>query len=59
MLFGDFDDPRRAFIECYREIRRLQPNLISIYEANWGSFDPDWFWAWPELEVPPLETNAI
>lgn len=41
-LFGDFEDPRRAFIECYGEIKRLQPQLISVYESRWGSFDPEW-----------------
>ncbi|GAB4360161.1 MAG: hypothetical protein Kow0026_22320 [Oricola sp.] len=41
-LFGDIANPRRAFIECYREIRRLKPELVSVYEENWGSFDPEW-----------------
>lgn len=50
ILFGDFDDPRRAFIECYREVRRLRPDLTSVYEQIWGRFEPDWFYAWPELE---------
>lgn len=54
-LCGDFDNPRRAFIECYREIRRLRPELVSIYERNWGGFEPDWFWAWPEREVAEIE----
>lgn len=41
-LFGDFESPRRAFIECYREIRRLQPDLVSVYEGGWGKFEPNW-----------------
>ncbi|TCD15443.1 hypothetical protein [Oricola cellulosilytica] len=45
-LFGDTENPRRAFLECYREIRRLRPELTSVYENNWGSFEPDWFHAW-------------
>ena len=45
LLLGEFDNPRRAFIECYREIRRLRPELMSIYEENWGSFEPDWMQA--------------
>lgn len=43
LLFGDFENPRRAFIECHREIRRLQPKSMSVYEKNWGSFEPNWF----------------
>jgi HEPN domain-containing protein len=35
-------EPRRAFIECYREIRRLRPDLRSVYEKLWGTFDPEW-----------------
>jgi hypothetical protein len=45
-LIGDFDNPRRSFIECYREIRRLDPKLMSVYEKNWGQFEPDWINAW-------------
>ncbi len=39
--------PRRAFIECYQEIRRLRPQLRSVYEDLWGGFDPEWLRAWP------------
>ena len=48
LLFGDYEDPRRAFIECYREIRRQQPELVSVYESRWGGFDPEWVQSWPE-----------
>ena len=58
-LVGDNDNPRRAFIECYREIRSSKPNLMSSYEKNWGSFDPDWDWAWPELELKQIEKNLL
>ncbi|MHA6297107.1 HEPN domain-containing protein [Devosia sp. CAU 1758] len=47
LLFGDYDNPRRAFIECYREIRRRRPNLASAYESLWGTFEPDWVLTWP------------
>lgn len=40
--------PRRGFIECYREIRRQQPSLSSVYEKLWGGFDPEWVLSWPE-----------
>lgn len=50
LLFGEFDNPRRAFIECYREIRRVRPELMSIYEKNWGSFEPDWLQAPADLK---------
>ncbi|MGF7006429.1 HEPN domain-containing protein [Aminobacter sp. BE322] len=56
-LIGDFDTPRRAFIECYREVRRIQPELISIYERNWGHFEPDPHWAWPEVELKQIEAR--
>ena len=46
-LVAEDEYPRRAFIECYREIRRLQPQLRSIYEDIWGGFDPEWLRAWP------------
>jgi len=46
---------RRAFILLHREIRRVLPNLESIYEKNWGHFDPDWYWAWPDLEIAQIE----
>lgn len=42
LLFGDYESPRRAFIECYREIKRLQPQLVCFYEKLWGSFEPEW-----------------
>jgi hypothetical protein len=34
--------PRRCFVECYQEIRRIRPDLKSVYEMNWGQFDPEW-----------------
>lgn len=46
-LVADDEYPRRAFIECYHEIRRLQPPLRSVYEDLWGGFDPEWLRAWP------------
>ena len=49
-LVGDYENPRRAFIECHREIKRLRPELASIYETVWGDFDPEWIRAWPEGE---------
>lgn len=58
-LSGDFDNPRRAFIECYQEIRRIQPNLKSVYELNWGHFEPDRQWAWPELEIAQIEAGLV
>jgi HEPN domain-containing protein len=48
LLFGDYENPRRGFIECYREIRRLRPQLVSVYEGNWGGFDPEWIQSLPE-----------
>lgn len=47
-LVGEYENPRRAFIECYQEIRRLRPDLISAYEAGWGSFKPEWVQTWNE-----------
>lgn len=47
LLFGAYDTPRRAFIECYREIKRQRPNLKSVYESLWGTFEPDWILTWP------------
>ncbi|MGV8952894.1 MAG: hypothetical protein ACOH2M_17485 [Cypionkella sp.] len=47
LLFGDYDDPRRAFIKCYVEIKRLKPELTSVYERLWGKFDPEWLLSWP------------
>ncbi|MEO9336438.1 hypothetical protein ABFT80_03245 [Mesorhizobium sp. SB112] len=59
LLLGDCDNPRRAFIECYREIRRISPTLKSIYESNWGNFEPDWQWAWSELEARQIEARLV
>ena len=56
-LVASEGDPRRAFIECYREIRRLRPELSSVYERLWGSFEPGWFHAWTEGEV--LEARDV
>jgi hypothetical protein len=43
LLIGSIDDARRAFVECYREIRRMRPGFRSVYEEMWGTFEPDWF----------------
>ncbi len=60
LLFGDYENPRRAFIECYREIRRLQPELVSVYENLWGTFEPEWVQSWsqdqPRWELRPVRT---
>lgn len=48
LLFGDYDNPRRAFIECYGEVRRLRPQLVSVYESLWGGFEPEWLPSLPE-----------
>jgi len=59
ILFGDDENPRRGFIECYREIKRLQPLLASVYEGLWGGFEPEWVRSWPadrprwELRLAP------
>jgi hypothetical protein len=58
-LVGECDNPRRAFIECYREIRRIEPTLQSVYEKNWERFEPDWNWAWPELEIQQVEVGFV
>ena len=50
-LVGEYDNPRRAFIECYREIKRLRPEMPSLYEKLWGAFDPDWIQ--PGHDHPP------
>jgi HEPN domain-containing protein len=50
-LFGDYENPRRAFIECYREIRQLRPEMASIYESLWGAFEPEWLQ--PGSDQPP------
>jgi len=57
-LFGDYDNPRRAFIECYREIKRHRPLLISVYEGMWGGFEPEWVQAWPEAH-PRWELRLV
>ena len=49
---------RRAFIECHMEVRRAHPQLVSTFERNWGSFEPNGTWAWPELELAQLERSA-
>ncbi len=49
-IVGDFGSPRRAFIECYREIRRLRAQLVSVYESLWGGFEPEWVRSWPEAQ---------
>ncbi len=36
------DTLRRSFIVCHTEIRRTNPSLLSIYESNWGAFEPEW-----------------
>jgi len=46
-LVADDEYPRRSFIECYHEIRRLRPQLRSVYEDLWGNFNPEWLRAWP------------
>jgi HEPN domain-containing protein len=50
-LMASESDSRRSFIECYQEIWRLCPELSSIYERLWGSFEPNWFHAWTEGEA--------
>lgn len=45
-LIASSDDARRSFIEAYNEIRRLRPKLMSVYEANWGAFEPVWLDVW-------------
>lgn len=57
-LIGDHELPRRGFIECYREIRRLQPNLSSVYEKLWGGFEPEWVLSWPE-DLPRWELRLV
>lgn len=47
-LLADAEEPRRAFIECYRVIRSLSPKLRSIYEELWGEFEPEWRRASPD-----------
>ena len=58
LLIGDFENSRRAFIECYREIRRVAPALVSVYEELWGTFEPDWIQAWSG-EQPKYELNLV
>jgi hypothetical protein len=40
-----------------RLILHLKPDLVSIYEQNWGRYEPDWFYAWPKLEVTQIEAG--
>lgn len=54
-LVGETDTLRRVFIVCHREVRRVLPELASVYERDWGSFDPDWNWAWREREIEEIE----
>ena len=49
-LVGADEYPRRAFIECYREIKRLRPQLASVYESLWGGFEPEWVRSRPEVQ---------
>jgi HEPN domain-containing protein len=58
LLFGDFDNPRRAFVECCRETRRLRPTLVSIYEQLWEGFEPEWLQTWP-TDHPRWELRLI
>ena len=48
------DSMRRAFIELYRQVRMILPDLKSTYELNWGGFNPDWDWAWYEEEIKEI-----
>ncbi len=57
-LVGGEEDPRRAFIECYREIKRLQPQLTSVYESLWGGFEPEWVRTWTE-DHPRWELRLV
>lgn len=50
-LIGSASELRRVFIRCYQEIRRRKPALSSIYEKNWGHFEPDWLWSGHRLDV--------
>jgi hypothetical protein len=47
-------DFRSLFCKCYNEIRKLKPDLMCIYEKNWGQFEPDYSWAWHEEEIRGL-----
>lgn len=58
LLFGDDEHPRRGFIECYREIKRLRPQLASVYESLWGGFEPEWIRSWPE-DRPRWELRLV
>ncbi len=49
---------RCRFIECHMEVRRAHRQLVSTFERNWGSFEPDGTWAWPEMELAQLERSA-
>jgi len=57
ILYGDYENPRRAFIECYQEIRRLRPQLKSVYESGWGSFEPEWILSW-QTDHPRWELKS-
>lgn len=57
-LVGEYENPRRAFIECYREIKRLKPELVSAYEKIWGGFEPEWVQTWPE-DHPRWELRLV
>jgi HEPN domain-containing protein len=57
-LVGDDEYPRRGFIECYREIKRLRPQLTSVYEALWGGFEPEWLRTWPQ-DHPRWELRLV
>ena len=56
-LIGSHNEIRRLFIDCYREIRHLKPDLRNYYENDWGMFEPDWMWAWFEQEHKEIEKN--
>ena len=57
-LAASADEIRRAFILVYRQIRNIRPSLLSVYEENWGQFDPDWQLAWHEIEASPTMDTA-
>jgi HEPN domain-containing protein len=61
-LLGDVETPRRAFIEIYKEIRRIEPELVSVFESNWGKFEPEWIRSWsedrPQWELRPMNSQS-
>lgn len=57
-LVAGEEDSRRAFIECYREIKRLKPQFVSSFESRWGVFEPDWIRSWPEVQ-PRWELRLV